>query len=71
MSDRDPIEQARESEAEVVCPYCGESVALTLDSGGAASQDYVEDCPVCCRPWLVHLSFAATGAAEVWVEAAG
>lgn len=35
------------------CPYCGEVVEVDIDEGGASHQSYVEDCPVCCRPWKV------------------
>jgi hypothetical protein len=35
---------------DVECPYCGETVSVLVDEGGGASQRYVEDCPVCCRP---------------------
>jgi len=35
------------------CPYCGESVELCVDEGGGTRQAYIEDCPVCCRPWEV------------------
>jgi hypothetical protein len=38
------------------CPYCGEAVELAVDEGGGESQSYVEDCPVCCRPWQVELT---------------
>jgi hypothetical protein len=31
------------------CPYCGESVEAVLDLSGG-DQEYIEDCPVCCRP---------------------
>ena len=34
------------------CPYCGERYATQVDLS-AGSQSYVEDCAVCCRPWLV------------------
>lgn len=34
------------------CPYCGERIALLVDDS-AGEQDYVEDCPVCCRPIAV------------------
>jgi hypothetical protein len=37
-------------EAEVTCPYCGESISVWVDEGGGATQRYVEDCSVCCRP---------------------
>ena len=43
-------------ECESTCPYCNESVTVWVDAGGGTEQNYVEDCPVCCRPWqvLVH-----------------
>lgn len=59
-----------DNEAEVACPYCGETVVIGLDPGGGQTQEYVEDCQVCCRPWRVRLSYDETGAAEFWVEEA-
>ncbi len=38
------------------CPYCGEPVELVVDEGGGSQQSYVEDCPVCCRPWQVEVT---------------
>ncbi len=38
------------------CPYCGEEVELDVDGLGPSSERYVEDCPVCCRPWTVSVS---------------
>ena len=36
------------------CPFCGERFeALVDDSGGEA--EYIEDCPVCCRPITLSL----------------
>lgn len=55
--------------AVVVCPYCAQAVQLTLDPGGGASQDYVEDCEVCCQPWRVRVRYDAYGAADVQVIA--
>jgi Cysteine-rich CPXCG len=44
----------------ITCPFCGERFeALVDDSGGEA--DYVEDCPVCCRPISLHLRTGADG----------
>ena len=37
------------------CPYCGEEVEVDVDASGGAHQTYVEDCPVCCRPWEVEV----------------
>jgi hypothetical protein len=63
-------ETGLETEAEVTCPYCGEEATISVDSGGGDTQTYVEDCPVCCRPWQVHLSFGVDGEVEVWLEEA-
>jgi hypothetical protein len=41
-------------DSDVECPYCGELVTIFVDPGGGPEQTYVEDCPVCCRPWLVR-----------------
>lgn len=51
--------------ARAVCPYCAESVDLTLDPGGASRQEYVEDCPVCCRPWVVVTRWDPSGRVDV------
>ncbi len=50
----------------VQCPYCGEWIDVYVDTGGAAAQDYVEDCSVCCRPirMLVNIDFE-TGETEI------
>ena len=39
--------------AEVVCPYCFESVQITIDPGTEGTM--VEDCEVCCRPWSLNV----------------
>jgi Cysteine-rich CPXCG len=38
------------------CPYCGESVEIEADEDGGDRQRFVQDCPVCCRPWQVELA---------------
>jgi hypothetical protein len=59
-----------QTEADVTCPYCGESVRIELDASGGAVQDYVEDCQVCCRPWKVRVEYDENGSANVTVEEA-
>ncbi|MDP3911803.1 MAG: CPXCG motif-containing cysteine-rich protein [Gemmatimonadales bacterium] len=54
-----------ETEAVVICPYCGEPNDIGLDAGGGSVQDYVEDCQVCCRPWRVTVSYDDQGNADV------
>ncbi|WP_439859499.1 CPXCG motif-containing cysteine-rich protein [Pseudomonas sp. MBLB4136] len=39
---------------EYQCPYCGEVVEALLDLS-AGDQQYIEDCPVCCRPIVFDL----------------
>jgi len=55
-------------DAAVTCPYCGEPVTIAVDPGSGDSQQYVEDCPVCCQPWNVSVSYDADGAAIVTVN---
>lgn len=43
------------------CPYCGEPVHPAIDEDGGSRQSYVEDCPVCCRPWQVEVVEGAPG----------
>lgn len=42
-------------ECSLLCPNCGESVEVLIDSS-VEQQLYVEDCPVCCRPMLLSVS---------------
>jgi hypothetical protein len=54
-------------EAEITCPYCGESISVWVDEGGGGSQQYVEDCSVCCRP--IELSVSSSEDDGVFVSA--
>ena len=56
------------SEADVTCPHCGETVTIALDPGGGPLQEYVQDCEVCCRPWLLHVRYGSGGQVEVRIE---
>ena len=38
----------------VTCPYCGEEVEIYLESDVAGT--LVQDCEVCCNPWLLRIS---------------
>jgi hypothetical protein len=44
----------------VECPYCGEPFEAETDCSGG-SQDYIEDCPVCCRPIEFRLVVGLNG----------
>jgi len=57
-----------QDEATYICDACGEEIVITLDLSAGDSQDYVEDCPVCCRPNLVHVELDDEGQVRVWAE---
>ena len=56
-----------EDEAIVQCPYCFETVEVyfEIDVKGR----FVQDCEVCCNPWMVTLSREG-GMMQVHVERA-
>ena len=56
-------------EASYVCSACGEEIVISIDASAGASQRYVEDCPVCCRPNVIHLELDDDGGARAWAEA--
>ncbi len=39
----------------VQCPYCWETLEISVDPSVADDQEYVEDCQVCCQPIVVHV----------------
>jgi len=41
--------------ANYACDSCGEEILVPIDLSAGASQEYVEDCPLCCRPNLVQI----------------
>jgi len=56
-------------EATYICGACGEEVVIPLDMSAGPSQEYVEDCPVCCRPNLIHVEIDEDGEARVRAKA--
>jgi len=48
------------------CPYCGEMNEVVIDTS-VASQEYIEDCAICCRPMLLCIEVDDGG--EVTVSA--
>ena len=54
--------------AYYTCPSCGEPIMIGVDVSGGLEQEYVEDCPVCCRPNVVSVTFDRDGNADVSVR---
>lgn len=55
-------------EASYTCDACGEEIVIPLDPSAGESQEYVEDCPVCCRPNVIHVEFEEDSPPRVWAE---
>jgi hypothetical protein len=49
----------------VTCPFCGEEVEIFVEEDVRGT--FVQDCEVCCNPWLVRVSRFADGT-DVTVE---
>ncbi len=56
-------------EGRYVCDACGEDIVIPLDPTGGDEQEFVEDCPVCCRPNVIHVEFFEGEEPRVWAEA--
>jgi len=69
LTERAAMAEAFDPEASYCCPACGERVQVWIDPENGATQEYVEDCPVCCRPNLVRAWIAADGEVRVDVQA--
>ncbi len=58
-----------EDEGVYVCPSCGEEIVIPIDLTNGPEQEYVEDCPVCCHPSVIHVMVERGGDVNVWVTA--
>ncbi|QDT69915.1 hypothetical protein MalM25_28590 [Planctomycetes bacterium MalM25] len=57
-----------ENEASYLCGECGEEIVVPIDLTAGAEQEYVEDCPVCCRPNVIRVEIDPDGDARAWGE---
>ena len=57
-----------QDEAIYICDGCGEDIVIPLDFSAGSSQNYVEDCPVCCRANVIHVEIDDHGTATIWSE---
>ncbi len=48
-------------ESEYLCEACGEMIVIPVDPAAGTRQQYVEDCPVCCRPNIITVSIDERG----------
>lgn len=55
------------TEGTYICDGCGEEIVVPLEPGEGHYQQYVEDCPVCCRPNVIHVEWDDEET-RVWAE---
>ena len=64
----DTITRMKEEDS-YVCDACGEEIVVPVDPSAGSNQEYVEDCPVCCNPNVIHVEIDGDGDVRVWAEA--
>lgn len=55
-------------EASYICGECGEEIVVPVDLSAGSEQEYVEDCPVCCRANVIRVEIDPAGEARAWGE---
>jgi hypothetical protein len=60
-----PDYSAMNDEASYYCDHCGEEIVVPVDYSAGREQTYVEDCPVCCHPHVIHVHIDEDG--ELWL----
>ena len=47
---------------------CEEDIVVPIDLSAGSEQEYVEDCPVCCSPNVIHIEIEDDGEVRVRAE---
>ena len=58
------------AEIDIQCPYCWQSIGVLIDCS-VESQEYIEDCQVCCRPIVFDVIVDDDGHPTVSVNSDG
>jgi hypothetical protein len=58
-----------EDDATYICDSCGEEIVVPIDISAGQQQEYVEDCPVCCHPNVIHVDVDGDGTWRLESEA--
>jgi hypothetical protein len=56
------------TDASYLCGACGEEIVIPIDISQGERQEYVEDCPVCCRANVIVVEIDEDGEARAWAE---
>jgi transcription elongation factor Elf1 len=69
MKRRRKKRKLADPESSYTCPTCGESIVIPIDVSAGDEQTYVEDCPVCCNPNVIHVElFGPEEPPRIWAE---
>ena len=55
-----------QDDATYICDSCGEEIVIPIDISQGSHQDFVEDCPVCCRPNSIRVEIDDVGSVSAW-----
>ncbi len=54
--------------ANYICGACGEEIVIPIDLSQGDRQEFVEDCPVCCRANVIRVEVNAEGEVSAWAQ---
>ena len=57
-----------QEDASYICDACGEEIVVPIDVTAGHDQEYVEDCPVCCCPNVIHIRIESDGTIQIWAK---
>ena len=57
-----------QDQASYISESCGEEIVVPIDLSAGSHQQYVEDCPVCCHPNVIHIELDNEEELRVWAE---
>jgi transcription elongation factor Elf1 len=55
-------------QATYSCDWCHEQIVVPVDVSAGMEQEYVEDCPVCCRPNVIRVEVDEEGGMRIWAR---
>lgn len=51
-----------------MCDNCGEEIVIPVDRSAGESQEFIEDCPVCCHPQMIRVEVEDNGDVRAWSD---
>ena len=54
-----------QEDASYICDSCGEDIVVPIDVTEGQSQQYTEDCPVCCHANVIYVNLDEDGRVSV------